>query len=240
MWPAIAHNVGGFLKYVAAAIILIFSVSLSYSFFSVLAPPDMPWFTWAALGLTDIGMLIWLAVFRLQRYHDGHKTIAFVMVLVCLAAVLYTDAMELARLFHLVTLVSGLYYYALIVLLLIHFGAFALDEFMKETEKFQREHGNFSPSRNGNLIAIEEGEKLPRPLAPGRPKGVTQEVEAMRLAAGASGGENSPTKRGRLSTGGGKPGGHAPGSGKTSMSGSTSGADIQRVSAPDDMAPDDF
>ena len=243
MWAGIFHYIGGALKYAGAAIVLVFSISLSYTFFSQIAPADMPWFVWAALGLTEIGLLIWIAVFRMQRHHDAHKAIAFVMVLVCLAAVLYTDAMELANMFHLTTLVSGLYYYALIVLLLIHFGAFALDEFIKEGEKYSRVHGSYGnlipiQARNGNLIP--EGDN--RPLALANPKEVTGEIETIRMeqtgelvkrgvnavkkgVEKVSGAVNSTTRKAKPSTNSGKMEGNAPGETNVTISESTSGSD---------------
>lgn len=243
MWAGIFHYVGGFLKYCAAAVIFVFSISLSYSFFTSIAPPRMPWFVWAALGLTEIGFLLWLASFRMQRHSDAHKAIAFIMVLVCGAAILYTDAMELASLFHLTTLVSNLYYYALIVLLLIHFGAFALDEFIKEGEKYSRVRGNYGnlipiQARNGNLIP--EGDN--RPLALANPKEVTGEIETIRMEQTAmlakrgvnavkkgvekvSGAVNSTTRKAKPSTNSGKMEGNAPGKTNVTISESTSGSD---------------
>lgn len=248
MWSGIFHYIGGALKYAGAAIVLVFSISLSYTFFSQIAPPDMIWFVWAALGLTEIGLLIWIAVFRMQRHHDAHKAIAFVMVLVCMAAVLYTDAMELANLFHLTTLVSGLYYYALIVLLLIHFGAFALDEFIKESEKFDRQHGNLiaNPNQYGNLTG-----ELNRPLALNRPKeeaantremealSYTQETEtngnAMNLSQvgqAVKEGVSSVTKKVKASMSNGKQGDRVRGNGRTNTSENTSLPDTQTAPAP--------
>jgi hypothetical protein len=122
-----AHYLGAFLKYVAALVIFIFSVSLSYTFFSHIAPHNMPWFTWSALGLTEFGLLLWLFVMILQRHVPASKTIALVMVGICFAGVLFTDAMELADMFGIALIVAGVYYYGLIGLLCAHLLAFVID-----------------------------------------------------------------------------------------------------------------
>lgn len=257
MWAGIFHYVGGFLKYCAAAVIFVFSISLSYSFFTSIAPPRMPWFVWTALGLTEIGFLLWLASFRMQRHSDAHKAIAFVMVLVCGTAILYTDAMELASLFYLTTLFSNLYYYALIVLLLIHFGAFALDEFLKEGEKYSRVHGNYGnlipiQARNGNLIPTypQNGNLIPegdlRPLALARPKEATGEIETIRMeqtgklvkrgvnavkkgVEKVSGGVNSITRKEKPSMNSGKQEENALGTQNVTISESTCESDIPKA-----------
>jgi hypothetical protein len=72
----------------------------------------------------------------LQRHHDAHKTIAFLMIFVCVAAVLFTDAVELSRMFGTTFFLTQFYYYGLIVLLLAHFLAFTLDFFVSYFEKY--------------------------------------------------------------------------------------------------------
>ena len=131
-----AHYLGAFLKYVAALAIFVFSVSLSYTFFKSIEPAAMPWFVWSALGLTEFGLLCWLFVFILQRHNPAHKTIALIMIFVCLVAVLYTDAVELSSLFHVALIVASIYYYALIVLLLAHLLAFVADFFVGYFTKY--------------------------------------------------------------------------------------------------------
>ncbi len=131
-----AHYLGAFLKYVAALAIFVFSVSLSYTFFRSIEPANMPWFVWSALGLTEFGLLCWLFVFILQRHNPAHKTIALIMIFVCLVAVLYTDAVELSSLFHVSLVVASIYYYALIVLLLAHLLAFVADFFVGYFTKY--------------------------------------------------------------------------------------------------------
>ncbi len=162
-----SHYLGALFKMLAATAVFVFSVSLSYSFFVAIEPPAMPWFVWAAMGLTEFGLVCWLAVFMLQKHHDAHKTLAFVMVFVCLIAVMFTDAMELARLFGTVFFLANLYYYGLIVLLLAHFLAFVLDFFIGYFSKYSFSgNGNLIPmhQQNGNLIPMQGGYYL-RPLA---------------------------------------------------------------------------
>lgn len=155
MFAAIFHYVGGFLKYLGALAVVIVSISLSFAMFGSITPPDMPWFPWASLGLTDIGFLIWLIVFRTMALREEHgqiqpeklqvfyrhKSVAFIMVWICLFAVLFTDAMELGKMFHIVPLFAGMYYYAFIGLLLAHMLALAVDEFISEDAKSKRLYG---------------------------------------------------------------------------------------------------
>lgn len=150
-----SHFLGAVLKYLGALAVLIFSISLSYSFFSAIAPADMPWFVWAAMGLTEFGLLCWLGVFMLQAHQSAHKTLAFVMIFVCLAAVTYTDAMELARLFKFTLFASSVYDYALIVLLIAHFFALVVDFFISYFSKYSF-HGDGvrAPLKNA---AYEDG-----------------------------------------------------------------------------------
>lgn len=149
MFPEIFHYVGAFVKYVGAAAVLVLSISLSLVMFGSIAPHGMPWFPWAALGLTDGGFVGWLIVFRATKYHAAHKSVAFVMIWVCLIAVLFTDAMELAKMFQIAPLFAGLYYYALIALLLGHFLALAIDELISEGQKY-----NYLPPSPG--VAIQQ------------------------------------------------------------------------------------
>lgn len=125
-----SHFIGGFFKYLAALLIFVFSVSLSYTFFSSIAPANMPWFTGAALGLTEFGLICWLAVFMLQKHHDMHKTLAMIMIFVCVLAVIFTDAVELARQFGTTFFLSSIYYYGLIVVFCAHLLALIVDFFI--------------------------------------------------------------------------------------------------------------
>lgn len=143
-----SHFLGGFFKYLAAALIFVFSVSLSYTFFSSIAPANMPWFTGAALGLTEFGLICWLAVFMLQKHHDVHKTLAFIMIFVCVIAVIFTDAVELARQFGTTFFLASLYYYGLIVVFCAHLLALIVDFFISYFEKVSF-HGQHSPAPKG-------------------------------------------------------------------------------------------
>src|SRR5437762_3059383 len=104
-----AHYLGRFFLGLGAAIIFVFSVTLAYSLFISIAPPDMPWFPWAAMGLTEFGLLCWLLGFMLTRHDPAAKTIALLMIFACLLTVVLTDAMELAHLFHVSPLFSDMY-----------------------------------------------------------------------------------------------------------------------------------
>jgi hypothetical protein len=173
--------------------VLVLSVSLSFTMFSSIAPPDMPWFAWAALGLTDGGFLGWLIVFRMIKYHGAHKSVAFVMIWVCLAAVLFTDAMELARMFHIAPIFAGMYYYALIALLLGHFLALAIDELISESQKYEQQHG-LSPAPQPTQRITEDRQpkdeqtfeqratrSLPSPRGPGFLDKLRNAAAAFRL-----------------------------------------------------------
>lgn len=226
------ERVGQFLKYVGALIVLAFSVSLGYTFFNVIAPSNMPWFTWVALGLTEVGFIIWLFTFRTTSPSDPKKPVALVMVLVCLFATLYTDAMELARMFHAVTIFANMYYYALIGLLLVHFVAIVIDEFINENTKFQRLKGYaaepyYIPQQQEQVANYQEG-YLPqasytRPLAErSNQTGETLSQKAGYLVKGVVG---TLMEKGRNSTNGGRMAVPVPGeaSETTSENTSTSG-----------------
>lgn len=235
-----SHLLGGLFKYLAAAAIFIFSLSLSYTYFSSIAPRGMPWFTWAALGLTEIGFVCWLAVFMLQKHHDAHKTIAFVMIFVCVAALLFTDAVELSRLFGTSFFLTQFYYYGLIVLLLAHFLAFTLDFFVSYFEKYSFSGGGrkVSDEHYANLIRTSQtGRVRVRPfLAKPQPKEMalsqTAQIEAPKLKetmkeAGDTlkSGVNSATKKAKDFMKRGKQGVHAPGDEKMNTSRNTSTAE---------------
>jgi hypothetical protein len=221
MWTSIFERVGGFIKYVGALIVLIFSVSLGYTFFSHIAPANMPWFVWAAMGLTEIGLIVWLIVFRTSKANDPRKPIAFVMVFVCLIATLFTDAMELSRMFGVVTIIANMYYYCLIGLLVLHFGALVLDEFIKENMKYQRAVGIdplYMPAyqETGEMVraSYPQTGQLPegnyyRPLAQrSNQTGETLIQKAGYLAKGAAG---MLMEKGRSYTKNGKAAGPVPG-----------------------------
>lgn len=187
-----SHFIGAVFKYLAAAAIFIFSVSLSYTYFSAIAPGNMPWFTWAALGLTEIGFICWLAVFMLQRHNDAHKTIAFLMIFVCVAAVLFTDAVELSRMFGTTFFLTQFYYYGLIVLLLAHFLAFTMDFFVSYFEKYSFSGGGtkIRYSQNGNLIPTSGGYNRPLALR-NQPKDMTYpQMGAVSLGQVAASNQN--------------------------------------------------
>ena len=78
-----AHVLGSFAKWAIVIVALGFSITLSYMFFQAIAPPDKPWFPYAALALTEGGFILWLIVFMLTRHHPVHKSIALVMTCAC-------------------------------------------------------------------------------------------------------------------------------------------------------------
>lgn len=173
-----AHYLGAFFKYLAAAAILVFSVSLSYSFFVQIAPAHMPWFVWAALGLTEIGLVCWLAVFMMQEHHDAHKTLALIMIFVCLAAVLFTDSVELARLFGTTFFLASIYYYALIVLFAAHLLAFVIDFFISYFSRYAFHSGVLS-NKSARAVQVVEADATPELIA--QPKESTREYTAVRV-----------------------------------------------------------
>jgi hypothetical protein len=147
-----SHILGRFFLGLGAAIIFVFSVTLAYSMFVSIAPSDMPWFPWAAMGLTEFGLLCWLAGFMFTRHDEAAKVIALVMIFACLVTVGLTDAMELAHLFHVSPLFASIYYYVLIVMLCAHILAFITDLFVMY---FSRPGNSFwgGGNKNGNLIS---------------------------------------------------------------------------------------
>ncbi len=160
-----SHYIGGFFKYLAALLIFIFSLSLSYTFFSSIAPANMPWFVGAALGLTEFGLICWLAVFMLQEHHDAHKTLALIMIFVCMLAVIFTDAVELARQFGTTFFLASIYYYGLIVVFCAHLLALIIDFFISyfATHSFRGQHP--SPPKGGETVDPLEQEYEQRTFA---------------------------------------------------------------------------
>jgi hypothetical protein len=184
-----SHYIGGFFKYLAAALIFIFSMSLGFSFFTSIAPANMPWFTLAAMGLTEFGLICWLAVFMLQRHHDAHKTLAFIMIFVCAIAVVGTDAMELARQFGTVFFLAPLYYYGLIVVFCAHLLALITDFFISyfAVHPFT---GQPSPSPKGGetVDPLEQTyyqTATTRPQRPARPRNPNGFWSRMKVAIAA-------------------------------------------------------
>lgn len=80
---SMAHILGSFGKWAATLSLFGFSVALSFMFFQAITPPDKAWFAWAALGLTEGGLALWMIVFRLMEHDEMLKSIAIVMVVAC-------------------------------------------------------------------------------------------------------------------------------------------------------------
>ncbi len=91
-----AHGLGKFIGWLMVVGVFIASGVLSFTFFSGIAPPGKPWFAWFMLFVTEIGLASWLAVFRLTNHNPTAKVIAIVMIVLSLAAVATTDALELS------------------------------------------------------------------------------------------------------------------------------------------------
>lgn len=249
-----AHLLGGFFKYLAATLIFAFSLSLSFSFFSTIAPLHMPWFTFAAIGLTEFGFLCWLAVFMLQRHEDTHKTLAFVMIFVCMVAIIFTDGMELARLFGTIFFLNAIYYYGLIVLFSAHLLAFALDMFLSYFTQHPFRGGDANLIRsygyNANLIRTPPQPQLDRgrkvrveeeddfdedmegedgPLALPRPLPQEQELNMAQVGMAIKEGANSIMQKAKAATRRGKRAGRVRGNEKMNISGGMSSSDTPKV-----------
>ncbi len=121
------HKLGVFFKFLSATLLFVFSLSLGYLYFSAIAPASMPWFTPAAMGLTEFGMIGWLFVFTLERHHDAKKTVALIMIFACLLATLTIDCTELAHLIHIEVVITSYVYFVLIAMFAFHFLAFISD-----------------------------------------------------------------------------------------------------------------
>ena len=121
------HYLGLFFKFSTAVLLFVFSISLGYLYFSAIAPPSLPWFVPAAMGLTEFGMLGWLLVFTLEKHHDAKKTVALIMIFACLLATLTIDCTELAHLIHIEVVITSYVYFVLIAMFAFHFLAFISD-----------------------------------------------------------------------------------------------------------------
>ncbi len=148
-----AHGLGIFFKYLAAFLILSFSVTLGYLFFSSIAPPSIPWFVPAAMGLTEGGLLCWLAVFMLTKHDNAKKVIALLMIAACLVAVLVTDSVELASLFQVNFVITRSWVYLTLILMFAgHMLAFISDFFVSYFREHPFSEEKIIPSTHRNLI----------------------------------------------------------------------------------------
>lgn len=104
---SMAHYTGVFFKAFAVFAVFLLSAGLSYMFFATISPPDKPWFPYAAMGLTEGGFALWLAVFLLMKHDAFNKATALLMVVACAIAsfivagtelhILFTDATGIAN-----------------------------------------------------------------------------------------------------------------------------------------------
>ncbi len=83
---SMSHIIGTGAKWAGTITILGLAGLLSFLFFQRIAPKDQQWFPYAGLALTEGGMVLWLAVFRLTNYHPLEKSIALLMVGACMLA----------------------------------------------------------------------------------------------------------------------------------------------------------
>ncbi len=144
-----AHYLGKFFEYLAAFLVFIFSITLGYTFFASIAPPNMAWFIPAAMGLTEAGLLCWLAVFMLEKHHDAKKTVALVMVFACLLAVLVIDGVELAKLLGQQLIITQYVFIVLVFMFALHMLAFIGNFFIGyfSIHSFTGEPGNLIPKQ---------------------------------------------------------------------------------------------
>ncbi len=146
---SISHFIGGVFKYVMIIGVIGASITLSFMFFFSIAPADKPWLPYALECLTELGLVGWILVFRLQRHDTNSKGIAIIMICVCAAAVVTTDFLELQKLLGGLGIVGlvfvGLFAAHIIAFLFDQFAAyFARNPFGDESyyQKVKREQAN--------------------------------------------------------------------------------------------------
>lgn len=151
-----AHVLGLTAIGFAALAVLGLSVTLSYQFFSTIAPPDKPWFPFLGLGLTEGGFLLWMVGFLFTRHHPVHKTVALLMVVACALCSLTIAGWEfysmLSDHYHLASDKGALQGISmlLLVIFMAHIVAFIVDLF---TWYFVQPGHEF---RNRNLIPMSD------------------------------------------------------------------------------------
>ncbi len=170
-----SHVLGTIAKWGIILVAVGFSIALSYMFFLTIAPPDKPWFPWAALSLTEGGFILWMVVFMLTHHSPVAKSLALVMTCACAVCSLSVAGYEFYMLLAVkydIAQNTGVIQTVSILLEVIfcfHFIALIIDLF---ASYFARPGNNF---RNRNLIPLN------RNLIP--TNGVSiQELEAMRDA----------------------------------------------------------
>lgn len=233
-----SHYIGGFFKAFAIFAVFALSAGLSYLFFMTIAPPGKPLFAYGAMGLTEGGFVLWLAVFLLMIHEPFSKSCALLMVGACAIASFVVAGTELHILFSTADGIAGnadLYNFVQIVLEIM-FGMHLLVAIVEVLHGYFSKPGNSFFSNDGNLIptySVEELEQMQntitgyltqarkgggtaRPLALPKPQQLQPnglDVSLAQMASMVSGAANSVMKKGRDFTRRGKR--EAPVPGKT-------------------------
>ncbi len=95
------------MKVVFGLAALLLSAILSYTFFSGIEPAGMSIFPFAALTLTEGGLVAWMLIFSAMKHHSIKSLIALLMVGGCLVTTITVTFAELVQLFQDHTLVSN-------------------------------------------------------------------------------------------------------------------------------------
>lgn len=93
------HWLATIAKSAATVVVLLLSAILSYTFFKSISPPGMDVFPFAALSLTEGGLVIWLLIFSAMKHHVINSLIALIMIGACLITTLVITFAELIQLF---------------------------------------------------------------------------------------------------------------------------------------------
>jgi hypothetical protein len=93
------HGFAQVLKIGATLAALLLSGILSFSYFSSISPAGMAVFPFAALSLTEGGLIVWTLIFTSMKHHRINSLIALVMIIACFVTTVTVTLAELIQLF---------------------------------------------------------------------------------------------------------------------------------------------
>jgi len=191
-----AHYIGLFFKGLGTLLLFAASVALSYTFFSSIAPPHIPWFVYAAMGLTEGGLLCWAAWFKWGRHDDLDKGIALIVIFLCFVATIVIDTTELARIFGANFTgfnMQALAFYTIVIMFVAHMLAFIasmLVPYFRQYPFFKR-HETVQVDYRTAVSELQEKAQEVRAALPlgrnrGRPKKIGEIIEEGENIQGAN------------------------------------------------------
>lgn len=204
-----AHVLGLFLEVGGAIAAIGLSAVLSFMFFTSIAPPDLTWFPYAAMSLTEGGLIVWGGVFMLQRPNSFKKTVALVMAFGCGLASFVVAGSELDVLIHHTDIsndagLTGTITNVLVVIFALHLIMFLLTIFHYTLSKPGHEFRNptqpqYIPQRQQTYIEQESTGASQDNFLQQPQGGYTRDQQPISLAQTASAGVNSLIRKAKTS-----------------------------------------